>query len=663
MQFIARSDIPESLVSAEETWAAQADLAKLLRRRGRKERDPIYSYNDKYGFGPCLHHFAGTQSHQGIAGIVRHGVTPYGTKKNQAIAPKQELIQSIPCIFASNQRCREAFLNAGKQFVFPIGLCSTYALASIEAHSKTTPAQGNGSIFFRSHSTPAFSDSFDESEIIQWLLSLPKRYHPIRISIFPYDWGQGHYEAYRQAGFELVSAGHTYDPAFIWRHLHLICRHLYTLSTGMGTHIFHSIMCKKPALIKSIHHTYKANRRDFAQYVEAKAEFQKLCDAFRFPHESPTREQIHLSQTWLGQSFTLTPKLLRNKIDEARSIHEKHGFTKIKKTGRRCRPNNDKTSQDASLRSSIPKTNKNKLVKSLVIQTENQTQHITPKTNQPKISVIVPTRSRAHLLSRLIEIFDQQTWTNKELLILDDTPQGQQEIETLQAQHQHIQLWHISQTKSIGAKRNQLIEQAEGDLIAHFDDDDFYAPTYLEVMANNLLENNKNLVKLTGWFCFHQASKTLGYWDTTRQDISHTVFMGNESPKTHDKSFTPRGYRSFLTGYGFSYLYRRKVWEQIKFRDINLGEDSQFYEDIERQYGKTMFIEDTKGICVHIIHKNNTSRCFPNHIIPKALENKYFNEEALLHEKGNKNAEEKKQINYHKTIITGASEATIHRKI
>ena len=58
MQFIAQSDIPEPLISAEETWAAQADLAKLLKQKERRKRDPIYSYNDKYGFGPCLHHFA-----------------------------------------------------------------------------------------------------------------------------------------------------------------------------------------------------------------------------------------------------------------------------------------------------------------------------------------------------------------------------------------------------------------------------------------------------------------------------------------------------------------------------------------------------------------------------------------------------------------------------
>ena len=62
MHFIARSDIPEPLISAEETWAAQADLAKLLKRTGRGQRDPIYSYKDKYGLVPCLDHFAITQS-------------------------------------------------------------------------------------------------------------------------------------------------------------------------------------------------------------------------------------------------------------------------------------------------------------------------------------------------------------------------------------------------------------------------------------------------------------------------------------------------------------------------------------------------------------------------------------------------------------------------
>ena len=249
---------------------------------------------------------------------------------------------------------------------------------------------------------------------------------------------------------------------------------------------------------------------------------------------------------------------------------------------------------------------------------------------QPKISVIIPTRNRAHLLPQAIEQFNQQTWENKELLILDDTPRGESKIKELQLEHPQICIWHIKEEASIGAKRNLLIKRASGDLIAHFDDDDYYAPTYLEFMASELLRHESDLVKLAGWFCFHEASKTLGYWDTTRKDLAHTVFAGCELPKLHDKSFTPNGYRSFLTGYGFSYLYRKKIWRNNEFKSINLGEDSWFLEGIIEQKAKTKFLQDKTGICIHIIHRNNTSRCFPNHILPNALAEKHIRKLCTL---------------------------------
>lgn len=249
--------------------------------------------------------------------------------------------------------------------------------------------------------------------------------------------------------------------------------------------------------------------------------------------------------------------------------------------------------------------------------------------NQTKVSVIVPTRNRAHLLPQLIEHFNQQTWSNKELLILDDTPGGEAAVEKLCSRYPHVRLWYSGETLSIGAKRNQLLEHASGELVAHFDDDDYYAPTYLESMALELLKSNSDLVKLAGWFCFHEASETLGYWDTTRQDLPHTIFEGREPPKLYDKTFTTIGYRSFLTGYGFSYLYRKQTWEKTKFKNINLGEDSLFHEEVLKKQGKTKALQDTSGICIHIIHKNNTSRCFPNHIIPNCLKKTYAKNIAL----------------------------------
>ena len=51
---------------------------------------------------------------------------------------------------------------------------------------------------------------------------------------------------------------------------------------------------------------------------------------------------------------------------------------------------------------------------------------------------------------------------------------------------------------SLGAKRNWLLERVETELSAHFDDDDYYAPKYLEEMVTRLIDNKADFVKLDG---------------------------------------------------------------------------------------------------------------------------------------------------------------------
>ena len=317
MKIIVRRDIPESLVSHKETWEAQNNLEALFRQRPRRKRDRVYPYNDKYGFGACIRHYAGLSEQKSLHGILPHGILPYGPLEQPAAAPKQELLAHIPCIFASNDRCKEAFWNAGKRFIFPIGLASNYAAASLIDEIRDS----KGSIFFRSHSTPAFTDTIDDHAIIHWLKDLPDQYKPIRISAFPHDWKRGAYKTYLDADFQLISAGNPYDPAFIWRHLHLIRSHRYTLSTGMGTHIFHATICGKPALIKSTHHDYLAHKSEFSDYLIAKDSFQNLCKHYFSPSEEPTAKQIQLANEYLGSRYTLPPQDLRKILELAEILH------------------------------------------------------------------------------------------------------------------------------------------------------------------------------------------------------------------------------------------------------------------------------------------------------------------------------------------------------
>ena len=282
-----------------------------MRQRPRQARDTVYPRNDKYGFGACLRHYCGLSNKKSIYGILPNEALTYGKLTQPATAPKHELSHHIPFIFASNSRCKEAFWNAGKRLIFPIGLASNYALATLKDEAEKQV----GSIFFRPHSTPAFTDIIDDSKIISWLKNLPKRYHPIRISISPNDWETGAYKAYIKAEFQLVSAGSPYDPAFIWRHLNLIQSHRYTLSTDIGAHIFHATICRKPVLIKQTNHTYLGHESGIGSYLIAKHSFQKLCCHYYEPHEQPTAKQISLAEKFLGKRYMLPPQDLRKILE------------------------------------------------------------------------------------------------------------------------------------------------------------------------------------------------------------------------------------------------------------------------------------------------------------------------------------------------------------
>ena len=246
----------------------------------------------------------------------------------------------------------------------------------------------------------------------------------------------------------------------------------------------------------------------------------------------------------------------------------------------------------------------------------------TEQTN--KISVIIPTRGRLDLLEEIICCFECQTWENKELLILDDSSGERERLQKLRQKYKYHKILHSKEPLSIGEKRNRLIQSSSGNIIAHFDDDDYYDPDYLKALSSEIIEGGNDLVKLSGWFCLHEASETLGYWDTTRNDLDHYIFCGPDKIEIRSDKFTSKAYTSFYRGYGFSYVYRKDLWKKIKFEDRNLGEDSRFFDGAIKEKAQIKMLQDTSGLCLHIIHNKNTSRSFPNHIIPKSLRNNYF---------------------------------------
>ena len=98
-------------------------------------------------------------------------------------------------------------------------------------------------------------------------------------------------------------------------------------------------------------------------------------------------------------------------------------------------------------------------------------------------------------------------------MILDDSPEPSPYFSMLT--DDQVRYQHLPQRISIGAKRNLLNERARGDIVVHFDDDDFYSKDYLATMGR-CFEAPIDFAKMSGWYIYSQVYRELGYWDLTK---------------------------------------------------------------------------------------------------------------------------------------------------
>src|SRR5277367_5106837 len=101
----------------------------------------------------------------------------------------------------------------------------------------------------------------------------------------------------------------------------------------------------------------------------------------------------------------------------------------------------------------------------------------------PLISCILPTYNRRPFIAHAIAYFQRQSYDNRELIILDD---GDDPIGDLVPQDAAIRYERLPNRLAIGAKLNLACEMAKGDIIAHFDDDDWYAEWRLSYQAEEM---------------------------------------------------------------------------------------------------------------------------------------------------------------------------------
>jgi ADP-heptose:LPS heptosyltransferase/glycosyltransferase involved in cell wall biosynthesis len=193
----------------------------------------------------------------------------------------------------------------------------------------------------------------------------------------------------------------------------------------------------------------------------------------------------------------------------------------------------------------------------------------------PLVSCIMPTANRRAFVSRALEYFARQDYENRELIIVDD---GDDHVADLVTDDERVRYVRSDKKLTVGAKRNLACEQARGEIVAHWDDDDWHAPHRLSYQVEELLRAGADACGI----------RELLFYDARDSRAWRYVY--------------PASQKAWLSG--SSLCYRRAFWAKNRFREINVGEDARF---VWESRGARLFALDDPTFHVGIIHGANVS--------------------------------------------------------
>src|SRR5258708_3421817 len=192
---------------------------------------------------------------------------------------------------------------------------------------------------------------------------------------------------------------------------------------------------------------------------------------------------------------------------------------------------------------------------------------------RPLVSCVMPTADRRPWVQQSIRYFLRQDYPNRELVIVDD---GIDAVEDVVPRDPCIRYKRLRGHRTLGAKRNLCVAESRGDLILHWDDDDWFADSRISRQVDALLSAGAEICGLPRMLCHDLQSRRTWLYEFRE--------------------------RPWLAGN--SLLYTKDFWARKPFPDEQVGEDTVFVwsQALER----AAVLADYE-IFVAMIHGRNTS--------------------------------------------------------
>jgi glycosyltransferase involved in cell wall biosynthesis len=195
-------------------------------------------------------------------------------------------------------------------------------------------------------------------------------------------------------------------------------------------------------------------------------------------------------------------------------------------------------------------------------------------TSRALVSCVLPTRDRPFLALQAVRYFQRQDYPFRELVIVDS---GIEPV-ALPADHR-IRRLRPDRPITVGAARNLGNASARGELLAHWDDDDWIGPDRLSKQVAALQRCPTAVCCGLGSLLYYRPAHA----DAWRYQ-----------PLEQDRAFLAGG----------TLLYRREEWASHPFIEIDCGEDAAFVAGLGDE--RVLRLAD-EGWYVALMHDRNTS--------------------------------------------------------
>lgn len=245
------------------------------------------------------------------------------------------------------------------------------------------------------------------------------------------------------------------------------------------------------------------------------------------------------------------------------------------------------------------------------------------------VTIYIPTYNRVDLLKRAVSSVQSQTYSNIEIIVVDDcsTDETESYLKSIVEQDQRIRYFIKDKNSGACVSRNIAIAEARGNYITGLDDDDYFLPTRIENFVKN--------IHLLDKYTFIFTENYLGYEDCIKAppfdrlkpktviaaDLLYSNVVGNQCFISVDKM---RKYGKFSEN--LQAWQDMDVWYRLLKTDplhqARRVAEKTYVQDVSHEYGR-ITTQNRLNKIVNVFHdfseKNSLSEsdknCLKGHLV------------------------------------------------